>query len=68
MTIEPIVKEITQDYSNQLLIQQELQDIYNCIDKLKQQPNIIYMPQEQLESLEDNNININQEEFNYEDV
>jgi len=66
--IEPVVKEIFHDMATQYLIQQELQDIYDCIDKIKQQPTIVYMSQEALESLEDNNININQEEFNYEDI
>ena len=52
-TIEPIVKEIVHDFPTQYMIQQELQDIYDCLDKIKQQPTIIYIPQYLLESIDD---------------
>jgi hypothetical protein len=65
LEIEPIVAEITQDYSTQLLIQQELQDIYDALKLI----NIIYIPQDELEDIENTkNNNINQDEFNYENI
>lgn len=69
ITPEPIVQEIFQDTSTQYMIQQELQDIYNSLDKLKKQPIIIYMPQEELESLDEpTQDNKFQEELVYENI
>jgi hypothetical protein len=70
LEIEPLVKKIFQDYSTQLLIQQELQDIYDCINIIQNSKrNIIYLPEEQLELLEEkNNLNKLQEDLLYEDI
>ena len=73
ITPEPIVQEITQDFGMQYIIQQHLQDIYNSLDKIKQQepqePIIIYMPQEDLEALEEpKQDNKFQEELVYEEI
>ena len=70
ITPEPIVQEITQDFGMQYMIQQQLQDIYNSLDKIKQQkPIIIYMSQEELEALEEpEQDNKFQEELVYEDI
>jgi len=69
ITPEPIVQEIFQDTSTQYMIQRELQDIYNSLDKLKKQPIIIYMPQEELESLDEpTQDNKFQEELVYEEI
>ena len=70
ITPEPIVQEITQDFGTQYMIQQQLQDIYNSLDKIKQQkPIIIYMSQEELEALEEpEQDNKFQEELVYEEL
>jgi len=84
MTIEPIVKEITQDYSTQLLIQQKLQDIYDSLDKLKLHNDLQefldevnqlklqerYIIYMPIDKLEDieNTDTDNQDEFNYENI
>lgn len=67
---EPIVQEITQDFSMQLMIQRDLQDIYISLDKIKSKhPVIIYMSQEELEALEEpKQDNKFQEELVYEDI
>jgi hypothetical protein len=70
ITPEPIVQEITQNFGTQYMIQQQLQDIYNSLDKIKQQkPIIIYMSQEELEALEEpEQDNKFQEELVYEEL
>ena len=59
-----------EDFGTQYMIQQQLQDIYNSLDKIKQQkPIIIYMSQEELEALEEpEQDNKFQEELIYEDI
>jgi len=67
--IEPEVKTIFHDDTTQYLIQQTLQDIYSYLDKLKEQPAIIYMSQEELVALEEPKRNSKfQEESIYEDL
>jgi hypothetical protein len=67
---EPIVQEITQDFGLQYMIQRDLQDIYNSLDKIKlQEPVIIYMSQEELEALDEpKQDNKFQEEPVYENI
>jgi hypothetical protein len=66
---EPIVQEIFTDISTQYLIQQELQDIYNSLEIINQEPIIIYMSEEELEALEEpKQDNKFQEEPVYEDL
>jgi hypothetical protein len=72
LEIEPIVTEITSDYTTQLLIQKELQDIYDCLDIINNNYKTIYLSDlERLEDKqEDSLINNNkfQEGINYENI
>ena len=66
---EPIVQEIFSDTATQYLIQQELQDIYDSLEIINKEPVIIYMPEEELEALEEpKQDNKFQEESVYEDL
>ena len=75
ITPEPIVQEIFQDMPTQYMIQQELQDIYNSLDHIRMgnvgeiEPIIVYMPEEELEKLEEpKQDNKFQEESLYEEI